>query len=96
MLEIYSTLYCAIMKGYLFAAFIPASSSTKCKTIAPITININTMATPYRCDPYICVKYPSKKGPKNDVAFPEKAKNPKNSFTLSRGTRRAMRERLEA
>ncbi len=69
-------------------------SFTKCKLILPIISNSITTDTPYLCAvtegtlKYFnetIVTCASKNGPKNAVIFPEKAKNPKNSFSLSLG-----------
>ena len=43
----------------------------------------------------ICVNNPNRNGPMKAVAFPEKAKNPKNSFSLPLGINLDMRDRLE-
>ena len=84
----------AINDYFLLAASIPLSSSTKLRIKEPINKNRNTTATPYRCEPNTSVKYPSRNGPMKAVALPENAKNPKNSFSLFLGIKRAIRLRL--
>ena len=55
-----------------------------------------TTHTPARWVLKIPVDIPNSSGPTNAVAFPEKAKKPKNSFSLSAGENRPSSERLAA
>ena len=51
-------------------------------------------ATPARWDANLAVAVPSRMGPRNDVIFPENAKNPKNSAWCFSGTNRPISDRL--